>query len=83
MGWSGAKFGNNSTEVINAFPTKSKSLWRTVGRNTINKMARFVPNYDEFDTMTLFGICQHFTDNIPAIIAWCQQDGLLARIMLC
>ena len=80
---SGAKFGNHCAQVINAFPTKSKTLWRTVGRNYINKMVRFVPNYDDFETMTLFGIFRQFTENIPATIAWCRQKGLLAQRMLC
>ena len=83
MGFSGAKFSNNCTQVINAFPTNSRSLWRTVGRNTSNKMARFVPNFDEFDSLTLFGICQQFTENIPDTIAWCWRNGLLVRRLLC
>eukprot|EP00795_Rhopilema_esculentum_P014996 gene14996-6149_t len=44
-------------------------------------MARFVPNFDEFNAMTLFGICRQFTENIPATIAWCGQNGLLAQMM--
>ena len=83
MGLSGAKFSNNCTQVINAFPTNSRSLWRTVGRNTSNKMARFVPNFDEFDSLTLFGICRQFTENIPDTIAWCWRNGLLVRRLLC
>ncbi|XP_065064355.1 uncharacterized protein LOC135690664 [Rhopilema esculentum] len=46
-------------------------------------MARMVPNFDEFDSLTLFGICRQFTENIPDTIAWCRRNGLLARRLLC